>query len=153
MPTKIDRGKYMASREWRLIRNEVIERAGDNCQRCHLATIDNVHHLTYERLGCELPNDLLGLCRECHEFISAERETDPAIERIQALLQEGQPCHFYNESPWDFGWLQVLASEGTRPSLMLQLGTKETLSLSLEAHDEVLVPLGDTGVLGLSLWL
>ena len=78
---------------------------------------------------------------------------DLVDERIQALLQEGHPCHFYDGPPWGFGWLQVLASEGTRPSLMLQLGTKETLSLSLEAHDEVLVPLGDTGVLGLSLWL
>jgi hypothetical protein len=73
-----DRGRYMASREWRLKRQQVIDRAGGVCERCLLASIENVHHLTYERLGDERLDDLQGLCRPCHEFVSAESHEDPA---------------------------------------------------------------------------
>ena len=77
---QIDRAKYMASREWRLKRNEVIERANNICERCFDADITDIHHISYERLGDEnIEQDLLGVCRPCYEFLSAERDDDPAV--------------------------------------------------------------------------
>ena len=152
MAKQIDRGKYMASRAWRLKRREVIKRAGNLCERCHLAKIANVHHLTYERLGAELLEDLLGLCRECHEFVSAERDGDPAVERIQAILQAGALCQFDDGRVWDFGWLYVLEPEGARPSLTLELGCAG-MEVPDDLSDGVLIPLGDSGVVALTLWM
>lgn len=40
-----------------------------------------VHHLTYEHIGNEPLEDLQGLCRACHDFLSAESDIDPA-ERL-----------------------------------------------------------------------
>ena len=153
MAKKFDRSKYMASREWRLKRREVIKRAENLCERCHLAKIANIHHLTYERLGAEILEDLLGLCRECHEFVSAERDSDPAVERIQALLKDGAICQFDDGRVWDFGWLSVLEGEGARPSLTLELGCAGMQIPEHLANDGVLVPLGDSGVVGLTLWM
>lgn len=65
----MDYRAYMRSAEWRRRRLEVIRRAGGICERCHRWPIVNVHHLTYERLGAELPGDLLGVCPRCHEDI------------------------------------------------------------------------------------
>ena len=42
---KIDRHKYMASREWGLKKRAVNDRAGGICERCHDAAIENTHHL------------------------------------------------------------------------------------------------------------
>lgn len=62
----VDYHEYMRSDKWREKRRQVILRAGGTCERCHLWPIVNVHHLTYERLGDELLEDLLGVCTRCH---------------------------------------------------------------------------------------
>lgn len=79
---RVDYYQYMASREWRLKRRAVIEQYGNWCRRCLSAPIENVHHLTYERLGDEDLDDLLGVCRPCHEYISAVRDDDPAVTAV-----------------------------------------------------------------------
>jgi len=84
----IDYQQYLASREWRVKRKEVIELADSICERCASRPIKNVHHLTYENLGQESPLDLIGVCRPCHEYLSAEREDDPALEIIQRIIAE-----------------------------------------------------------------
>lgn len=62
----IDYKAYLASPAWRARRLDVIRRSGGICERCHDWPVVNVHHLSYERLGCELPDDLLGVCTKCH---------------------------------------------------------------------------------------
>ena len=87
--TKVDYHKYMASREWALKKEEVKARAGGICERCHNAKIQSTHHLTYERIGAEKVNtDLLGVCNPCHEFLSAKREDDPAVETVLGLIEK-----------------------------------------------------------------
>lgn len=58
--------EHLASQEWRELRERVIEREQGICQGCRRAAIQEVHHLTYDRLGDELLTDLVGVCRACH---------------------------------------------------------------------------------------
>lgn len=52
---------------WRALRAKVLTRAGGRCEGCgRVAAPLEVHHLTYERLGCERLSDLTGLCGACH---------------------------------------------------------------------------------------
>jgi hypothetical protein len=57
---------YLKSAEWLVKRAQVLHRAGGRCERCHGAEAVEVHHLTYERVGDELPGDLIALCAPCH---------------------------------------------------------------------------------------
>lgn len=84
----IDYQEYLASREWRMKRKEVIELQQGICERCASRPIENVHHLTYERIGQEFVSDLMGVCRPCHEYLAAEREDDPALEIIKKIIEE-----------------------------------------------------------------
>jgi 5-methylcytosine-specific restriction endonuclease McrA len=63
--------RYLRSDLWREKRRRVLERDGYRCQvwRQHVAT--EVHHKTYARLGHEPLEDLISLCRACHEAITA----------------------------------------------------------------------------------
>ncbi len=61
---------YLRSDEWTAKRRVILERDGYRCpcgSRRHL----HVHHLTYERLGHELLDDLVTLCRGCHRRLHA----------------------------------------------------------------------------------
>lgn len=86
-------GSYIRSHHWRSRRAEAIRRSHKGgvpcCEVCgrqgtpHATPRDvltplqkhgrtensnglEVHHVTYERLGCELPNDLIVVCDDCH---------------------------------------------------------------------------------------
>lgn len=74
--------RYLASREWALLKNAVRGRSGGTCERCHLADHQDTHHLTYERLYNERIEDLLGVCRPCHEYLSGKSDFDPASEAV-----------------------------------------------------------------------
>jgi hypothetical protein len=59
--------EYMKSRAWALKRAECLSRWQGLCEHCGKAPATQAHHLTYERLGRELPSDLQPLCAPCHE--------------------------------------------------------------------------------------
>lgn len=63
--------EYLQTKWWQDLRKEMLLCAGYKCQLCGVrgpaeGTLQ-VHHLTYERRGCELPKDLVVLCSKCHE--------------------------------------------------------------------------------------
>lgn len=58
---------YLQSPKWRKTRNLALGRAHFTCQRCGAKRNVQVHHRSYERLGCEAESDLEVLCRDCHE--------------------------------------------------------------------------------------
>lgn len=59
--------QYLRTPEWRRTRAAALERAGNACSLDATHTQDlEVHHRTYERLGAELPGDVVVLCRTCH---------------------------------------------------------------------------------------
>jgi hypothetical protein len=59
--------EYIDSKQWKLLREWLFHFRGKKCEKCGKKTYLNVHHVTYDRLYHELPNDLIILCRECHK--------------------------------------------------------------------------------------
>lgn len=57
--------KYLESHRWQRVRVFVMVAACWTCARCGKGA-DDVHHLTYERLGRERLSDLEPICRSCH---------------------------------------------------------------------------------------
>lgn len=74
----MDYRAYLRSAEWRAKREWALERAGHRCQVCNRTGSLEVHHRTYERLGAELPGDLIVLDDRCHGLFHREgRLPDP----------------------------------------------------------------------------
>jgi hypothetical protein len=70
----------ITSDEWYELKRELIEERGDDCEECGRRLPLEMHHLTYERLGYEDPDDLKLLCKECHEDADEERRHDAALQ-------------------------------------------------------------------------
>jgi hypothetical protein len=66
---KKDRAKYFATEHWQAVRNARIRIAKNRCEKCrkYLARGFWIHHLNYERIGCEVDDDVRAWCKECHE--------------------------------------------------------------------------------------
>jgi 5-methylcytosine-specific restriction endonuclease McrA len=60
--------KYINSSAWNqsTARLACIERAQGRCEVCGRKG-KHVHHITYQRIGAELPTDLQYVCLVCHE--------------------------------------------------------------------------------------
>jgi hypothetical protein len=60
--------QYLRTVHWRAFRARILKDRDRTCEECgeRYGLID-VHHLTYENLGCERDRDVVVLCRECHE--------------------------------------------------------------------------------------
>lgn len=57
---------YINSNPWKEKCKVIKETRGNKCQVCGSEKDLQVHHNTYERLGCEDDNDLILLCKPCH---------------------------------------------------------------------------------------
>jgi hypothetical protein len=57
---------YLESDAWQERRQIMLERSGNECERCGSERRLEIHHLTYKRLGSEWMSDLSVLCRNCH---------------------------------------------------------------------------------------
>lgn len=60
---------YLKSKDWAARRLERMKIDKFRCQMCGSKHNLNVHHLTYDRLGCEKMTDLLTLCKYCHKRV------------------------------------------------------------------------------------
>jgi 5-methylcytosine-specific restriction endonuclease McrA len=65
---------YLESDEWRQRRQRVLRRAGGVCEGCGERTANQVHHLTYDRVGGEMLFDLVAVCDSCHRRIHMNRK-------------------------------------------------------------------------------
>ena len=57
---------YLHSEHWQKKRKQVLERANYKCQICGSALNIRVHHVNYDNLGSENPDDLIAVCDKCH---------------------------------------------------------------------------------------
>lgn len=89
MSRKFDYGRYLASREWALLKERVRKRCNDRCERCG-GKYEETHHLTYTRIGHERLDDLLAVCSDCHDFLSAKSDRDPA--ESARPISTSKPC-------------------------------------------------------------
>lgn len=58
--------RYLQTAHWSRVRQAALMRAGHRCELCNGKAGLEVHHRTYERLGCEAAADLITLCSDCH---------------------------------------------------------------------------------------
>ncbi len=65
----VDYTKHINSDRWARRRLRAIDEVGGVCQVCGSTDRIQVHHLSYDNLGNEKPEDLLVVCRECHRKV------------------------------------------------------------------------------------
>lgn len=67
--------EYMQSRRWHDRKRKLFKKRGYVCEMCGATGLPlDVHHKNYDRLGKELDDDLLIVCREhCHPKADKER--------------------------------------------------------------------------------
>jgi len=59
--------EYLHSPEWNERRLEAFIAAGGKCAICGCGSDLHTHHLTYERIFNERPEDLYVVCKGCHK--------------------------------------------------------------------------------------
>jgi len=69
---------YLDSYDWKVLREQVLRRAGRWCEMCKQDIAKQAHHLTYERVGYERLEDLLAVCCPCHEELHSNKILSPA---------------------------------------------------------------------------
>lgn len=75
---KVNYKKYLASPEWDKRRKQAYKDANYACQKCGAKNVTlEAHHLTYANLGNETPEDLLVVCRNCHQGLEFEKIIKP----------------------------------------------------------------------------
>lgn len=62
---------YMISPQWEVKRAEAVAADRNACRKCGRKGKLEVHHITYKRLGAELPEDLIAVCPACHAALDA----------------------------------------------------------------------------------
>lgn len=87
---------YLKTPEWQATRDLALDRAGGLCEHCGSPTQLQVHHLTYDRRGCERAEDLAAICDHCHETthgmtLIAKLSEHLGIERIIKTLPPEEP--------------------------------------------------------------
>jgi hypothetical protein len=62
-------GEYLESDHWKEVRSWFWARNKNrHCRGCS-GKPEQIHHVTYKRLGAEKPYDLVAVCRSCHEAV------------------------------------------------------------------------------------
>lgn len=64
--------RYLRTDAWSKKKALVRLRSREWCERCGKKKGEEVHHLTYDRLGDELLTDLVHLCGACHNLIHSD---------------------------------------------------------------------------------
>jgi hypothetical protein len=97
--------KYLASDEWKVIREKVLLRENHICEGCGVNKATEVHHLTYVRMKEELLFDLKAVCRDCHLKCHPERKPDGELDYF-----DDNPCiscRYYGSSEESNSWCIV----------------------------------------------
>lgn len=92
--TKTEYLAYLKSPRWQQMRRTLARSASAQCFCCERIPRSgwslDLHHLTYERLGNELPTDVVPLCRSCHDIVhEMQKPNEPpevTIYRLREIL-------------------------------------------------------------------
>lgn len=80
--------KYLNTSEWKAKRSKALRRDGHRCVLCFVDGPLDVHHVSYERLGNERLNDLMSLCRSCHQWIDKNPVSIKHAARLRSAHRE-----------------------------------------------------------------
>jgi len=78
--------QYLKTSEWKKLRQQVLDR-DKCCQTCVLIQNLEVHHKHYKTLGNEKLDDLITLCKECHEVITNRFRKDKYLKKELKLIE------------------------------------------------------------------
>ncbi len=84
--------RYLQSEHWLQLRAHLLLTRGNRCEACGKVGGAQAHHLSYARLGHELPEDIILLCPEHHQqahSIGVAEAADAAYEFL--IYRLGQP--------------------------------------------------------------
>jgi len=84
--------EYLQSEHWQAKRTHILLTRGSRCQQCGALGPVHLHHVSYDRLGCERDEDILLLCTDCHRqmhSIGVAEAADAAYEFLVYI--HGQP--------------------------------------------------------------
>jgi len=104
---------YIISQKWQDLRKAVLKRDKYQCQLCNSKKDLQVHHKTYDRFGYENLDDLITLCKVCHEKHHDEKTKQREIEsynQFNRLAEENikrnkeNPPRFYWEEKYKGYW-------------------------------------------------
>ena len=66
--------EYIKSDTWKAKRHQALKYYGHKCYYCDRIKNLHVHHLCYDRFGCEDMKDLRVVCEVCHEEIHRRKD-------------------------------------------------------------------------------
>lgn len=69
--------EYLQSDHWKAVRLRTLQSDGYACRICNRKDKLQVHHRSYDRLGAELPPDVITLCDDCHTIFHENSHTTP----------------------------------------------------------------------------
>jgi hypothetical protein len=79
---------YIRSRRWKARRKHYFATHVKRCAACPSKIDIQLHHVTYERLGCERDEDLILLCCDCHTDFHALGKTRKNMRSDTELFVE-----------------------------------------------------------------
>lgn len=95
---------YLTSPGWKAFRRRALEDAGYRCSwfQCGIGTKLHVHHVTYERLGCERLSDVKVLC-DYHHTLEHWRLDDERLEdaRFHGWARKVYGDSYDSQYAWD----------------------------------------------------
>jgi hypothetical protein len=113
MTRKEEYNFYLKSNEWQWLKNEVMYRAKGICELCGNISATAVHHVKYPKVFSEdHPDNLLALCKPCHEKqhgIRVEKMSNELVSNSQKISfvfcgKSGKEYNFeflmLNGKPW-----------------------------------------------------
>ncbi len=104
------RDEYYHSEAWEIKRAFVLHRAKGRCDKCGSKGPLQVHHITYDRLYDESPEDLEALCSRCHKRADKQREYNNQYRSaLNTYLDKkyGEGCDYFEGCEEEFeAWLE-----------------------------------------------
>ena len=90
---KLEHEIYLKTDKWQLIRDKVLARDHETCQKCKKVGWV-VHHLTYARWRNERLADLMTVCDECHKLIHLEKkaaQNNKKVDKDHRIPKSNKP--------------------------------------------------------------
>lgn len=103
---------YLLSTHWKLLKRRFKTSDKIKCPGCRCRYRLDLHHVSYKRLGEELPTDIIGLCRDCHYKIHQKLSEKYESERLEVQVEK--TCEVFQEvtgTHWNSAvamWMQHL---------------------------------------------
>ncbi len=87
--------EYLRTNHWDRVRRRALRRAAGRCERCGAGGREmHVHHVAYERRGCEQPEDVQALCFDCHIAEHPHRRKSMVASRVERIAYQKRLARF-----------------------------------------------------------